>query len=243
MLGMLTLVVALLAGACAEVVVRMRKSRRWYEAGLAFAVALWIGVGGAWFSLEEVVKPYSNGDPFTPEPEPFNFALSPRMAYQDIFHLPHVAPAELERGNGRVVVEQWSPQHRAVRVELTGDDRLLLRTFAFPGWKITVDGKPTNTESSQALRVRTASGEEAVIRKLESPGWFPSVHGQPVEVIEEVRLGDIAVAVQAGTHDVRLDYGATPVRRVSNLLTLASLFLIAIGGATIVASRRVQRKP
>ena len=243
MLGMVTLVVALLAGACAEVVVRMRKSRRWYEAGLAFAVALWIVVGGAWFSLEEVVTPYSKGTPFTPDPEPFNFALLPRTAYQDIFHLPRVAPAELERGNGRVVVEQWSPQHRIVRVELTGDDRLFLRAFAFPGWKVAVDGKPTNPERSQVLRVRTASGEEAVIRKLEWPGWLPSVDGQPVEVIEEVGLGDIAVPVLAGIHEVRLDYGATPVRRVSNLLTLASLLFIAMGCAAIVASRRAPRKP
>ena len=45
MLGMLTLVVALLAGACAEMVVRLRRSRRWYEAGFACAVALWIVVG------------------------------------------------------------------------------------------------------------------------------------------------------------------------------------------------------
>ncbi|MFL6215087.1 MAG: hypothetical protein ACJ74J_14480 [Blastocatellia bacterium] len=235
MLGIMTLVVALLAGACAEVVARMRKSRRWYEAGLAFAVALWIVAGCAWFSLEEVVKPYSNGTPFTPEAEPFNFALLPRTAYQDIFRLPRVAPAELEHGNGSVEVERWSPQHRAVRVEMTGNDRLLLRAFAFPGWEVKVDGKPAAIETSQAMRVRTASGEEAVIRRMDLPGWSPSSNGEPVEVIEAVSLGDIAVPLQAGTHEVRLDYGATPVRRVSNLLTLASLIFIAVCSAAIVA--------
>ena len=146
-------------------------------------------VGGAWFSLEEVVKPYSNGTPFTPEPEPFNFALLPRTAYQDIFHLPRVAPAELERGNGSVTVERWSPQRRAGRVELNGNDRLLLRAFAFPGWQVSVDGESAAIESSRALRVRKASGDEAVIRELESPGWSPVVEGEPVEIIEEVSLG------------------------------------------------------
>jgi hypothetical protein len=243
MLGMLTLVVALLAGACAEVVVRLRRSRRWYEAGFAFAAALWIVVGSAWFSLEEVVKPYSNGTPFTPEPEPFNYALLPRTAYQDIFHLPHVAPAELERGNGSVAVERWSPEHRAVRVELNDNDRLLLRVFTFPGWRVRVDGQSANTESSRALRVRKANGEEAVIRKLESPGWSPAVDGEPVEVIEELSLGDIAVPLQAGAHEVRVDYTATPVRRVSNLLTLTSFSFVAVGCVAMLAwRRRVQRK-
>ncbi|HKP11417.1 MAG TPA: hypothetical protein VJZ91_04880 [Blastocatellia bacterium] len=242
MLGMSTLVVALLAGACGEVVTRMLKTRRRYEAGFAFAAAVWAVVGGAWFSLEEVVKPYSNGSPFVPEPEPFNYALLPRTAYGDIFRLPRVEPAELERGDGSVRVERWTPEHRAVRVEVNGDDRLLLRAFAFPGWAVRVDGKPASIESSRALRVRTASGEEALVRKLESPGWSPTVEGQPVQVIEEVALGDIAVPVEPGAHEVRLDYEATPARRAGNVLTLTSLAFIAASLIAIIAWRRHEQR-
>ena len=92
---------------------------------------------------------------FTPEPEPFNFAVLPRTANQDIYQLPRVAPAELEGGNGSITVERWSPQRRAVRVELNGNDRLLLRAFAFPGWQVSVDGESAAIESSRALRVRS----------------------------------------------------------------------------------------
>jgi hypothetical protein len=238
MLGIVTLAVALLAGACGEVVLRMAKTWRRHEAGLAFAVAVWIIIGSAWFSLEEVIKPYSNGNPFVPEPEPFNFALMPRTGYGDIFRLPRVEPAELERGNGSATVERWMPEHRAVRVELRGSDRLLLRAFNFPGWTATVDGRRASLDSSQALRVRTASGDEAVVRKLDSPGWSPSVDGQPAQVIEEVSLGDIAVPLEAGTHEVRLDYRPTPVRRAAGLITLAALALL---GAGIVAMITLQR--
>jgi len=243
MLGIATLVVALLAGACTEVVLRLLKTRRRHEALLAFAVSLWMVVGCTWFSLEEVVKPYSNGSPFKPEAEPLNYALLPRTAYGDVFRLPRVEPAELERGNGHVVVEQWRPEHRSVHLELNGSDRLLLRTFDFPGWRATVDGKPTSIESSQALRVRMADGEERVIRKLESPGWSPSVEGEPVQVIEEVRLGDISLPIEPGTHEVRLDYCSTPVRRAGNLLTLAAFALLVAGFVVTITLRRRAHKP
>jgi hypothetical protein len=238
MLGMTTLAVALLAGACAEVVWRMRKSRRRYEARLSFAAALWLVGGCAWFSYEEVVKPYSNGPPFTPEPEAFNYALMPRAGYGDIFRLPRVDAAELERNNGRVVVEQWQPEHRLVRVELNDRDRLLLRTFDFPGWTATVDGKLARKESSQAIRIRTQGGDEMVIRKLESPGWSPRLDGHPAQVIGEVSLGDIAVSLEPGTHEVRLDYCPTPVRRAADLTTLAALALLGVAVVAVTTLRR-----
>jgi hypothetical protein len=238
MLGIVTLAVALLAGACAEVVRRMRPSWRRHEARLAFAFALWVVIGGAWFSYEEVVKPYSNGPPFTPEAEPFNYALMPRTGYGDVHHLPRVEAAELERGAGRVTVEQWKPQHRAVRVELNGSDRLLLRAFNYPGWTATVDEQPATIESSQALRVRAANGEEHVIRKLESPGWSPMADGQPAQVIGEVTLGDIAVPLEPGAHEVRLDYRPTAVRRAADLMTMAAFALLAVASVAVITLRR-----
>ncbi|HKQ04933.1 MAG TPA: hypothetical protein VJ464_07365, partial [Blastocatellia bacterium] len=238
MLGIVTLAVALLAGACVEVVRRLRPSWRGHEAGLAFAFALWVVIGGTWFSYEEVVKPYSNGPPFTPEPEPHNYALMPRTGYGDVFHLPLVEAAELERGAGRVRVEQWKPQHRAVRVELNGSDRLLLRTFNYPGWTATVDEQPATIESSQALRVRAANGEEQLIRKLESPGWSPMIDGQPAQVVGEVTLGDIAVPLEPGAHEVRLDYRPTPVRRAADLTTLAAFVCLAVASVAVITLRR-----
>jgi hypothetical protein len=242
MLGIATMVAALLAGACAEVVRRMRKTKRRYEAGIAFIVALWIIAGSAWLSFQEIIKPYSKGDPFVPAIEHFNYGLLPRTAYGGIFLLPRVALAELERDSGAVQVEQWTPEHRTLRVELRDRDRLLLRTFNFPGWTATVDNNPVRIESSQILYVRTASGEEAVMRKLDSPGWSPLVAGQPVQVIEQFDLGDIAVPVAAGTHEVRIDLRPTPTRRVGNLTTLAALTLLCAGFAAVMRLKQRERK-
>jgi hypothetical protein len=225
MLSVTTMVVALLAGACAHVAFQTRKRRR-HEVALAASVAVWIVIGCAWFSLEEVVKPYSNGDAFVPEPEHMNYALMPRAAYGDIFHLPKVEPAALAQDKGKVTVERWSPEHRLVRVDLNEPDRLLFRTFDFPGWTVTVDGNIVNKITGHGLRVQVEGDEESVIRKLDYPGWIPSVDGKPVTVLGEIVLGDIAVELAPGVHEVRLDYLPTPVRRKSDIITLSSFVLL-----------------
>ncbi|HEY9231641.1 MAG TPA: hypothetical protein VIS78_05825, partial [Blastocatellia bacterium] len=115
---------------------------------------------------------------------------------------------------------------------------LLLRTFDFPGWTATVDGKLARKESSQAIRIRTQSGDEMVIRKRESPGWSPRLDGQPAQVIGEVTLGDIAVSLEPGTHEVRLDYCPTPVRRAADLTTLAALGLLGVAFVAVTTLHR-----
>ncbi|MGA9768116.1 MAG: hypothetical protein WBV94_03695, partial [Blastocatellia bacterium] len=227
MLSVTTLVVALLAGACAEVAFQTRKRLR-HEAVLAASVAVWMIVGSAWFSLEEVVKPYSNGDAFVPEPEHMNYALMPRAAYGDIFHLPKVDPVVFAQGNGSVVVERWSPEHRLARVVLSRPDKLLFRTFDFPGWTVIVDGSPVNKIQGRGLRVQVEGEEETIIRKLDYPGWTPSIDGKPVTVSGEIELGDIAIELEPGVHEVRLDYLPTPVRRKSGIITMVSFGLLAV---------------
>ena len=227
MLSVTTLVVALLAGACAQVAFQTRKRLR-HEAVLAASVAIWIVVGSAWFSLEEVVKPYSNGDAFMPEPEHMNYALMPRAAYGDIFHLPKVDPVALAQGRGSVVVERWLPEHRLARVVLSGPDRLLFRTFDFPGWTVTVDGRTVNKITGRGLRIRGEGDEESIIRKLDYAGWTPSVDGKPVNVLGEIELGDIAIELERGVHEVRLDYLPTPVRRWSGIITMVSFGLLFV---------------
>ncbi|HKS41144.1 MAG TPA: hypothetical protein VJX74_11075, partial [Blastocatellia bacterium] len=240
MLSVTTLVLALLAGACAHVAFQTRKRLR-HEAVLAASVAVWIVIGSAWFSLEEVVKPYSNGDAFVPEPEHMNYALMPRAAYGDIFHLPKVDPVVLAQGKGSIVVERWSPQHRLARVALSRPDRLLFRTFDFPGWTVTVDGRPANIIPGQGLRVQVEGDEESVIRKLDYPGWVPSMDGKPVNVLGEIVLGDITVELEPGAHEVRLDYLPTPIRRKSGIITMVSFGLLFVLTLAPIALQRRKR--
>jgi hypothetical protein len=240
MLSVTTLVLALLAGACAQVAFQTRKRLR-HEAVLAASVAVWIVIGSAWFSLEEVVKPYSNGNAFVPEPEHMNYALMPRAAYGDIFHLPKVDPVALAQGKGSIVVERWSPEHRLARVALSRPDRLLFRTFDFPGWTVTVDGRPANIITGQGLRVQVEGDEESVIRKLDYPGWIPSMDGKPVNVLGEIVLGDIAVELEPGVHEVRLDYLPTPIRRKSSIITMFSFGLLFVLMLAPVALQRRKR--
>jgi hypothetical protein len=68
------------------------------------------------------------------------------------------------------------------------------------------------------------------------------VDDKPSKVIEEVPLGDIAVPVMSGTHEVRLDYHPTPVRRAGNIMTLTSLALLVAGFVTTITLRRREYK-
>jgi hypothetical protein len=68
----------------------------------------------------------------------------PRTAPENPEDLPgpdEAQPAELDAGNGTVSVGQWQPEHREVHAELSDADDLWIRTFNFPGWTATVDGK------------------------------------------------------------------------------------------------------
>jgi len=76
-----------------------------------------------------------------PSDEHLNFATIPRTAPKYVENLPRSERAELEEGQGRVSIERWDPEHRALKVELSGPDRLRVRTFNFPGWTATVDGR------------------------------------------------------------------------------------------------------
>lgn len=56
-------------------------------------------------------------------------------------------------GSGRIAVERWDPELRALRVELDRDDRLEFRTFHFPGWTAIVDGRPAVIREGPARNI------------------------------------------------------------------------------------------
>jgi hypothetical protein len=153
MLSITTLVIALLAGTFIQAAINAARERRRSERLLFGSLAGSIIVGAVLFSAVWVAGPVVGFDVFQPEDEHFNGATIPSTApLVDPEDLPGDIPqAELSEDNGQVVVEEWKPQHRVMRADLTGDDQLLVRTFNFPGWTASVDGQQVPINTSEEL--------------------------------------------------------------------------------------------
>ena len=151
MLSITTLIVALLAGAFVQAAIDARRRGSRNERLLFASLAALILIGGAGMSVFAVARPTSEMPVFEPEPEHLNWATLPVNA-PDPEELPDdIAQAELADDNGQVQVEEWKPQHRVIRAELTDDDLLLVSTFNFPGWTARVDGQPATINTSEEL--------------------------------------------------------------------------------------------
>jgi hypothetical protein len=141
MLSITTLVMALLAGACAQTAINASKNNLRRERLVFGSLALVVLIGGVLFSAGTAAKQIS-APVFLPEPEHLNYATLPITAPSDPDELPENVPqAELSGEGGTVTVERWDPEHRRIHVQLEAEDQLLIRTFNFPGWTATVDGQ------------------------------------------------------------------------------------------------------
>ena len=241
MLAITTLVLALLAGACVQAAIDAAKQRQASGRLVLGSLAAVIAVGGIIFGVGIVALPVSNAPVFVPSLEHVNFATIPRTANEDLFALPVVDPAELVAGKGEVAVERWDPHHRAIRAEMREPDLLMIRTFDFPGWIVTVDGQPAEISHGRAARISltketervTINGRErqvglnedfeALVRANSLSKETILANGQPAEVMETEDLGDIILELPAGTHHVKLDFTDTSPRRVANFTTVIAV--------------------
>lgn len=62
------------------------------------------------------------------------------------------------------------------------------------------------------------------------PGWRAYIDGQPVEISIEPGSGLITVPMPAGSHQLRLGFGDTPLRRASNAVSGAALVVLIAAG-------------
>lgn len=150
MLSIISLSAALLAGACAQAAItasNLSSARR----RACWSLALVILIGGVLYSAIRVVAPLYNAPLFGASPEHLNYATLPMGAPEEPLDLPEVERAELASQGGSVTIGVWNPEHRELTVNLNSPDSLLIRTFNFPGWAATVDGKPTAIVSGEVL--------------------------------------------------------------------------------------------
>jgi hypothetical protein len=140
MLGISTLVVSLLTGVFADGAFGRRGFSRRTRVLFGLAAAFLLGIGIS-ISALLVVRPMYLAPMMVPSLEHINLAMIPRTAPEDPATLPHLNEARLEKGQGEIYVRRWDPERRELDVFLTESDRLLIRTFNFPGWIATINGE------------------------------------------------------------------------------------------------------
>lgn len=226
MLAITTLVAALLAGACTQAALKALTQPERVRSNSFSSLASLIIVGGSLFTVLILWPPIYRTPTFSSAEEHVNVAMMPVTAPREPLDLPRVDRAELAHGRGRVEIERWDPEHRVLRVELSASDKLLIRTFSFPGWTATIDDEPAPIAIGEALRVDLSDFEEALIRKATYDGGTPVVKGKSGRIVGSEPLGDIVIELPPGAHRITLDYLDTEPRRAGAIITVTSFFVV-----------------
>ena len=86
----------------------------------------------------------------------------------------------------------------------------------------------------RVMKIQLEEADQLLIRTFNFPGWTATVDGQAAQITTGEELGDIQIDVDAGSHEVRLDFLDTPIRRKAEAVTIAAfLLLIAINIAPL----------
>ncbi len=78
------------------------------------------------------------------------------------------------------------------------------------------------------VKVDLEDADQLWIRAFNFPGWTATVDGQPAQITNGEELGDIEIDLDAGVHEVRLDYLDTPIRRKAERVTIACFGLLVM---------------
>jgi hypothetical protein len=102
-------------------------------------------------------------------------------------------PAGVTRAeHGRVEIMGWQTHVRKLRVDASRRTRVRVGTFAFPGWKVRVDGRPVPLMDAGLIAFEVPAGRHDVEIAFE-PTWDRRL-GAVTSALTAVALG-IAVAV------------------------------------------------
>lgn len=258
MLSIAGLGVVLLTGACVQAVLNTETARQKPRLLGYRSLAIVVALGGTVFGISLIAaRGFSARPSFVPSATHVNSATIPRSANEDVLALPIVERAELAEDNGSVSIDRWEPHHRSMRVELSRPDRLLVRTFDFPGWSAIVDGKPAEIIRGEALRLKlnedtktlAVNGREravgmnndfeALVRTTGSHGDITQANGEAIKIVGAEQLGDINLNLPAGVHQIELEFINTATTRTGLLTTASSSSIVALMvlGALILRSQ------
>lgn len=238
MLSMTTLAAALIAGACAQVARDARDESQRLKKILTGSLAAFVLIGGMIFGLSANHATQLRAPAFVPEMEHFNDAMIPRSSPSNPRELPQVEKAELVEGSGEISIERWEPQHRIIRADVKADDRLMIRTFNFPGWTSAVDGKPVSISEGEALRIESTDGKQWLVRALTH-----KADSDEVRVTGREPLGDMIIDLETGSHLIELDYTGTASQRAGGLVSAFSFIaLIAVAIVGFIIRSRARHK-
>jgi hypothetical protein len=145
MLCVATLALALLAGGLADSARAASGAGERHQARLLGGACVLVVGGSFLFSALWVAVPMAGAPAFVPRPDrptANKYWVVPRWAPEDLRELPALDRATLARGFGSVDVRRWDPELRELDVQLAAADRLVVRTFDFPGWTARLDDRP-----------------------------------------------------------------------------------------------------
>jgi hypothetical protein len=141
MLAITALIAALLISVCVDVSLYKLSHKRFARVMLgSFCIVVITGVNI--FSGGIVYKTLKYAQGFAPDAEHMNTVIIPRNAPANPTTLPYIERASFLGNKGKISIERWESEGRSMDVDLTEEDTLSIRTFNFPGWSATVDGKP-----------------------------------------------------------------------------------------------------
>lgn len=150
-----------------ETVITIGRERRLLRWSLAAALAAVFGFN-LWTSVAVIRSALGSESQATPSQRDEHGYL-PAGAV-DPPSLPDTERARLVRNSGTVEITSWRSLRREMNVRPAGNSVLRLRTFTFPGWKATVDGRPVavDADSDGAQLIAVPSGSHRVIVTFEN---------------------------------------------------------------------------
>jgi hypothetical protein len=86
----------------------------------------------------------------------------------------------------------------------------------------------SRTAASDTYELKTSQPFQARLRTFYFPGWQAELDGRPAPIVVESSTGLITVSIPAGTHTLRLWFGNTPLRTVSDGVSLITIAVLAV---------------
>lgn len=101
----------------------------------------------------------------------------------------------------------------------------------------------SSSAQAHSFRLELAAPTPATLRLHAFPGWRATLDGQPITLGAEPGSGLLTVALPAGSHDLALTFGETPLRLGADLLSGAGWLWLAVGAMRALARRLRHPRP